>query len=232
MNGDIIEYLIGTVQCVKQSTFNQIVDLRQSAMARCPGLSAHSLDHFMSQTGEDGRNFDGFLHSEQISFLLQICTDPKYATTRGAPGTLITFQEGLSGDDFGEVRQRLRDGGDFVARHGVAHLLVLLTRCIIESAADIEKFADAALLDLAERLDYRKELKNLANYKLAKKVTTECELMHRILLPMVDALGYMCGSHFPHELLGNNVIAWNNLHLQVRRLDQNVMEKKVRAKAQ
>jgi Mg2+ and Co2+ transporter CorA len=159
---------------------------------------------------------------------MQISTDERYSSG-GAPGTLLTFQEGLSGDDFGEVRSKLCTGTDFILKHGVAHLLLQLTVCTIESASDIEKFADAALIDLQERLQDRNELKNSHNYKLAKKIQTECELMHRILLPMEDAFGYMCKDKFPREVLGNNVIAWNNLHVQVRRLDHNITEQKTSA---
>jgi Mg2+ and Co2+ transporter CorA len=248
INGDIIQYLTGLVGCDRQFIFDNIVDVRQSAMAllldtkentdqdiinflmvtRSPSLSEDDVSSFVSQSN-DQSNIKGFLRSEQISFLLHISTEGKYAQG-GAPGILMTLQEGLTGDDFGEVRRQLRERKGVITRHGVAHLLQALVKTSIESASDIEKFVDASLSTFRDRLSDRKELKNPINDKLLKKIQSECEAMHRILLPAMQALDFMCHNLFPREVLGNNVIAYHNLNVQTRRLDSNILEQQIFAK--
>jgi hypothetical protein len=51
--------------------------------------------------------------------------------------------------------------------------------------------------------------------------------MHRILLPAMQALDFMCHELFPKEVLGNNVIAWHNLNVQTKRLDSDIIEQQI-----
>jgi len=241
----IVQFLLRLVDCERQYTFNNIVDTKQRAMGLLlDGIDedvskfllvtkAMNLDQASSRLMEDESaqlydvDIENMVEIEQISYLLKNDPPPSApsASAPASPGTnpaggiLISFQEGKDGDVFGGVRERLFANGK-ERRRGAAYLMMQLVRASCESAGEIEHYVESALDQLKVALRQRPGSLDLANK--ARQMEAVCDDMRRIVLPFAETLEWMTGERFPKELLGNTLLAWEDLHMQQHRLANNI----------
>jgi hypothetical protein len=137
LNGDIIQFLLRTVDCERQLPFNNIVDPKQRIsglllsevdaecieflmVSKVPSLTLEALNR-QEDIVERKQLFNiekDIMEFEKISYLL--CTGGE---KNKLSGTLISFQEGKSGDVFQEVREMIQD--ELLIGRGASHLLMV-----------------------------------------------------------------------------------------------------------
>jgi len=191
MNGQILQYLLHVVGCEHRNTFNHIVDLRQRAMAltletdidtevaylivtKVPHLRGEELpcpdprqglEQLYSHRKTLGRQVDDsdedLISYEQIAYLLK--RDEQHTDGSKPGGTLISFQEGIEGDPFDEVRYRLRTADDVMHRNrrGVSYLLIQLIDLSAESAGSVDNYMESVVSRLKAALETSWDSDNL-----------------------------------------------------------------------
>jgi len=249
MNGEIIQHLLELIECDRQYTFDNIVNLNQRVMGLllsdedyvhdvhgdAAAADGHS-DKFLMVTkvpaltsaALNQQNYkpdrlclleeDKIIEFEQISYIL-------HNNAKGE-GTLISFQQGIEGDCFGDIREMLEQKSHKTHRNGVGYLFMQLIKASTESAAKIERYLEYAIDQLQAFIENDPE--NIDYINAARSMQHECDMLERVLVPFSETLLQMSQGFLPASCRGNSKAAWLSLTYQLKYLADNISSEQKR----
>jgi len=118
---------------------------------------------------------DGNFSSEQLSIIL-------------GPDYLFTFQEGITGDSFGSVRDRIRNGKGKIRSMGTDYLAYSLIDAIVDGYFSILEGFGERIVDVEEELALTPDLKALHQINALKK---EIIFLRKTVWPLREAISFL-----------------------------------------
>ncbi|MBI5485285.1 MAG: magnesium/cobalt transporter CorA [Deltaproteobacteria bacterium] len=118
---------------------------------------------------------DGEFTSEQLSIIL-------------GPDYLFTFQEGIKGDAFDSVRDRIRNGKGKIRGMGADYLAYALIDAIVDGYFSILEGFGERIIDVEEELTHAPDQKALHRINALKK---EIIFLRKTVWPLREAISFM-----------------------------------------
>lgn len=117
----------------------------------------------------------GYFNSEQLSMIL-------------GPDYLFTFHEGIRGDDFDPVRDRIRRGKGKIRNMGADYLAYSLIDAIVDGYFNILEGFGERIVDVEEELALTPDLKSLHKINAMKK---EIIYLRKTVWPLREAISFL-----------------------------------------
>jgi magnesium transporter len=128
---------------------------------------------------------EGAFSSEQLSIIL-------------GPDYLFTFQEGIKGDVFDPVRERIRSGKGKIRRMGVDYLAYALIDAIVDGYFSVLEGFGERIVDVEEELTLTPDQKAVHRINTLKK---EIIFLRKTVWPLREAISFLerGDSHLLHD---------------------------------
>jgi magnesium transporter len=128
---------------------------------------------------------DGGFNSEQLSIIL-------------GPDYLFTFQEGIAGDPFGPVRNRILNGKGKIRGMGADYLAYALIDAVVDGYFTVLEAFGERIVDVEEELTHTPDQKSLHRINVIKK---EIIYLRKSVWPLREAISFLerGDSHLLHD---------------------------------